>query len=87
MDVPPEVLARLDTIGSALPPLLKAEFEHERDIVLREAATATTTTSLTVLVAKWHGVAAAEARDPGISHRILAETAELLAKEGSGLES
>lgn len=84
MDLPPEALAKLDAIRGALPPLLRAEFERESDIVCRESETATTTTSLSVLVAKWRAVAAAEARDPGISHRALAEAAELLTSHESG---
>jgi hypothetical protein len=83
MDVPPDVLVRLDGIGAALPRLLRFEFERERDIVLAETRTASSLVSLSVLMVKWRGVAEAEAREPGISHRVLAEVGEYLATHGA----
>ncbi len=71
-----ELAAELDALGSTLPPLLRAEFATEYDVVRRQADL----TSTRVLLAKWRGVAAAEQKDPGISHRVLAEAAELQAR-------
>ncbi|MFI9383173.1 DUF6247 family protein [Kutzneria sp. NPDC052558] len=72
-----ELAAELAGLGRTLPPLLRPEFENEHDVVRREAARSGDLTSTRVLLAKWRGVAAAEQKDPGISHRILAEAAEL----------
>jgi hypothetical protein len=87
MDVPPDVLVRLEEIGAALPGLLRFEFERERDIVLAETRTASSFVSVSVLLVKWRGVAEAEAREPGISHRVLAEVSEFVAKHGGTAES
>ncbi|HEY0497318.1 MAG TPA: DUF6247 family protein [Kutzneria sp.] len=74
-----ELAAELSALGPTLPVLLRAEFENEYEIVRREARGDLTSTR--VLLAKWRGVAAAEKKDPGISHRVLAETAQLLDEE------
>ena len=73
-----ELTAELDAMSPTLPPLLRAEFENEYEVVRREARGDLTSTR--VLLAKWRGVAAAEQKDPGISHRVLAEAAELQAR-------
>lgn len=73
-----ELAAELGAMSPTLPPLLRAEFENEHDIVRREALGDLTSTR--VLLAKWRGVAAAEQKDPGVSHRVLAEAAELQAR-------
>jgi len=75
-----ELAAELAALGRALPPLLRAEFENEHDVVRREAQRSGDLTGTRVLLAKWRGVAAAEQKDPGISHRVLAEAAELQAR-------
>jgi len=74
-----ELAAELAELGPRLPVLLRAEFENEYEIVRREARGDLTSTR--VLLAKWRGVAAAEQKDPGISHRVLAETAQLLDRD------
>jgi hypothetical protein len=74
-----ELAAELAELGPTLPVLLRAEFENEYEIVRREARGDLTSTR--VLLAKWRGVAAAEQKDPGISHRVLAETAQLLDRD------
>ncbi|HTI23793.1 MAG TPA: DUF6247 family protein [Kutzneria sp.] len=74
-----ELTAELADLGPTLPVLLRAEFENEYEIVRREARGDLTSTR--VLLAKWRGVAAAEQKDPGISHRVLAETAQLLDRD------
>jgi hypothetical protein len=74
-----ELAAELADLGPTLPVLLRAEFENEYEIVRREARGDLTSTR--VLLAKWRGVAAAEQKDPGISHRVLAETAQLLDRD------
>jgi hypothetical protein len=74
-----ELAAELSDLGRTLPVLLRADFENEYDIVRREARGDLVGTR--VLLAKWRGVAAAEQKDPGISHRVLAETAHLLDRE------
>jgi hypothetical protein len=76
-----ELAAELSALGPTLPALLRPEFENEREIVRREAARSGDLTSTRVLLAKWRGVAAAEQKDPGISHRVLAEAAELLDRD------
>ena len=73
-----ELAAELDAMSPTLPPLLRAEFENEHEVVRREARGDLTSTR--VLLAKWRGVAAAEQKDPGVSHRVLAEAAELQAR-------
>jgi hypothetical protein len=73
-----ELTAELDAMSPTLPLLLRAEFENEYEVVRREARGDLTSTR--VLLAKWRGVAAAEQKDPGISHRVLAEAAELQAR-------
>ena len=73
-----ELAAELAALGPVLPVLLRPEFENEHDIVRREAGRSGDLTSTRVLLAKWRGVAAAEQKDPGISHRVLAEAAVLL---------
>ena len=79
LDLTAEELAdELAALGPDLPPLLRAEFENEHDVVRREAARSGDLTGTRVLLAKWRGVAAAERKDPGISHRILAEASELM---------
>jgi hypothetical protein len=70
-----ELAAELD--GLTPPPLLRAEFRNEYDVVRHEAARSGDLTSTRVLLAKWRGVVAAEQKDPGISHRVLAEAAAL----------
>jgi len=74
-----ELAAELADLGPTLPVLLRAEFENEYEIVRREARGDLASTR--VLLAKWRGVAAAEQKDPGISHRVLAETAQLLDRD------
>ena len=74
-----ELTAELADLGPTLPVLLRAEFENEYEIVRREARGDLASTR--VLLAKWRGVAAAEQKDPGISHRVLAETAQLLDRD------
>ena len=74
-----ELAAELAELGPTLPVLLRAEFENEYEIVRREARGDLASTR--VLLAKWRGVAAAEQKDPGISHRVLAETAQLLDRD------
>jgi len=86
MDVPSDMLARLDEIRATLPLSLRYEFDRERDIVVAETRSASSHVSLSVLMAKWQGVAEAEAREPGISHRVLAEVVELVAMDGAAAE-
>ena len=74
-----ELAAELTAMGPALPPLLRAEFENEYEVVRREATGDLTSTR--VLLAKWRGVAVAEQKEPGVSQRILAEASELLARD------
>jgi hypothetical protein len=74
-----ELAAELSDLGPALPVLLRAEFENEYEIVRREARDDLTSTR--VLLGKWRAVATAEQKDPGISHRVLAETAQLLDRD------
>ncbi|EWM19455.1 DUF6247 family protein [Kutzneria sp. 744] len=76
-----DLSAELSALGPALPPLLRPEFENELAVVRREAARSGDLTSTRVLLAKWRGVAAAEQKDPGISHRVLAEAAQFLNRE------
>lgn len=86
MDIPSDVLARLEEIGAGLPLSLRFEFERERDIVVAEIGKASSYLSLSVLLVKWRGVAETEAREPGISHRVLAEVGEFVGTYGTRAE-
>ncbi|MFI9380101.1 DUF6247 family protein [Kutzneria sp. NPDC052558] len=86
VDIPADALARLEEIGASLPLSLRFEFERERDIVLAETGKASSYVSLSVLLVKWRAVAEAEAREPGISHRVLAEVAEYVTTYGNQVE-